>query len=223
MGPFSMELCGGTHATATGDIGMLKVVSESSIAAGLRRIEAVTGLGALELVQRQSGALGEIAKLFKAKPGQEAVKVAEAALRIKALEKEVAELRQAQARLQASSLLTEHAKDINGFKVLLKSLDEKAVSREALSALVDGLAGYLKTGVAVLTHASGDALSIVAISGSDVQSKIKAGDLIKAIGPVADARGGGKADRAQAGSKSPEKAGLVLLEAEKHIKQALGA
>jgi alanyl-tRNA synthetase len=223
MGPFSMELCGGTHAAATGDIGLLKIVSESSIAAGVRRIEAVTGLGALELVQRQTAALGEIGKFFKARPGQEAEKVAEAVGRIKALEKEVAELRQAQARSQATALLSEHGKDIKGFKVLLKSLDEKSVSRDALSSLVDGLAGYLKTGVAVLTHASGDALSIVALSGADAQSKIKAGDLIKAIGPVADARGGGKADRAQAGSKSPEKAALVLAEAEKQIKQALGA
>ena len=218
-----MELCGGTHAAATGDIGLLKIVSESSIAAGVRRIEAVTGLGALELSQRQSDALADIAKVFKARPGQEAEKVAEAANRIKALEKEVAELRTAQAREKAATLFKEKAKDVGGFKVLLAQLDEKTVPRDALAGLVDGLAGFLKTGVAVLTHVSGDALSIVAISGSDAQAKIKAGDLIKAIGPVADARGGGKADRAQAGSKSPEKAPLVLAEAERQIAKALGA
>ena len=225
MGPFSMELCGGTHADATGDIGLLKIVSESSIAAGVRRIEAVTGLGALELAQRQSVALADIAKVFKARPGQEAEKVAEAAARIKSLEKEVADLRAEKARLQASNLIADpkDSRDIMGFKVLLKALDEKTVAKDALPLLVDGLAGYLKTGVAVLTHVSGDALSIVAVSGSDAQPKIKAGDLIKAIGPVADARGGGKADRAQAGSKSPEKAPLVLAEAEKHIVKALGA
>jgi alanyl-tRNA synthetase len=183
----------------------------------------VTGLGALELSQRQSTALADIAKVFKAKPGQEAEKVAEAANRIKALEKEVAELRAAQARDKAGSLFREKAVDIAGFKVLLAPLDEKTLPRDSLQGLVDGLSGFLKSGVAVLTHTSADSLSIVALSGSDAQPKIKAGDLIKLIGPVADARGGGKPDRAQAGSKSPEKAGLVLAEAEKQIKQALGA
>jgi alanyl-tRNA synthetase len=222
MGPYSMELCGGTHASATGDIGLLKITAESSIAAGVRRIEAVTGLGALELAQRQAGALGEIAKVFKAKPGQEAEKVAEAAARIKALEKEVAELRQEQASLKAASLLAEKGVDIAGARVLIAALDEKSVPKEALPLLADGLAGRLKNGVAVLTHAGPDSLAIVALCGSDIQPKLKAGDLIKAVGPVADARGGGKADRAQAGSKSPEKAGLVLAEAEKIIRKALG-
>ena len=100
--------------------------------------------------------------------------------------------------------------------------DEKSFPKETLSLLVDGLAAYLRNGVAVLTHVSGDALSILAVSGNEAQAKVKAGDLIKAIGPVADARGGGKPDRAQAGSKSPQKEALVLAEAEKWLNQALG-
>jgi len=222
MGEFSMELCGGTHANATGDVGQLKIVSESSIASGVRRIEAVTGLGALEMSQRQFNALTDIAKVFKAKSGQEAEKVAEAAARIKALEKEVLELRQAQARLQAMSLVAERGKTVNGATMLVTKLDEKTFPRESLSLLVDGLAAHLRNGVAVLTHVSGDALSILAVSGKEAQAKVKAGDLIKAIGPVADAKGGGKPDRAQAGSKSPDKENLVLAEAEKYLKQALG-
>ncbi|HKP96159.1 MAG TPA: alanine--tRNA ligase [Fibrobacteria bacterium] len=222
MGDVSMELCGGTHANATGEIGLLKIVSESSIAAGVRRIEAVTGLGALEMAQRQFNALAEIAKVFKAKPGQETEKVAEASARIKALEKEVLELRQAQAGLQAASLIAERGKDVNGTTVIVLKLDEKTYPRDAMSHLVDGLAGRLRNGVAVLTQVSGDSLSIYAAAGKEAQARVKAGDLIKAIGPVADARGGGKPDRAQAGSKSPDKESLVLAEAEKFLKQALG-
>ena len=222
MGEFSMELCGGTHANATGDIGQLKITSESSIASGVRRIEAVTGLGALEMAQRQFNSLADIAKVFKAKPGQESEKVIEAAARIKALEKEVLDLRQAQARLQAVSLVAERGQTINGATILVTKLDEKAFPKESLSLLVDGLAAHLRNGVAVLTHVSGDALAILAVSGKEAQAKVKAGVLIKAIGPVADAKGGGKPDRAQAGSKSPDKENLVLAEAEKYLKQALG-
>ncbi|MDQ3001310.1 MAG: alanine--tRNA ligase [Fibrobacterota bacterium] len=223
MGEVSMELCGGTHATATGDIGLFKILSESSIAAGVRRIEAVTGLGALEMVQRNFNALGDIAKVFKAKPGQEIEKVTEAVSRIKALEKEVMELRQAQARLQAATLIAESGNQVNGTTVIIKKLDEKTYPKDAVSLLVEGLAGQLRNGVAVLTHVSGDALSIFAVSGKEAQAKVKAGDLIKAVGPVADAKGGGKPDRAQAGSKSPDKEHLVLAEAEKFLNQALGA
>jgi alanyl-tRNA synthetase len=222
MGEVSMELCGGTHARATGDIGFLKIVSESSIASGVRRIEAVTGLGALELVQKQQTALAEVGKVFKAKPGQEIERAAEASAKIKALEKEVLDLRQAQARLQAITLVAEKGKTMNGATVLVHKLDEKTFPKESISHLVDGLAAHLRNGVAVLTQASGDSLSIYAVAGKEAQAKVKAGDLIKAIGPIADARGGGKPDRAQAGSKSPEKEPLVLAEAEKYLKQALG-
>ena len=222
MGDVSMELCGGTHANATGDIGLLKITSESSIAAGVRRLEAVTGLGALEMVQRNFATLSDIAKVFKAKPGQETEKVVEAVGRIKALEKEVLELRQAQAKAQAGALIAEHGRNVNGATVIVLKLDDKAYPKESVGVLTDGIASLLRNGVAVLTHASGDALSIYAIVGKEAQAKVKAGDLIKAIGPVADAKGGGKPDRAQAGSKSPDKEPLVLAEAEKFLKQALG-
>ncbi len=221
MGPVSMELCGGTHATATGDIGSLKIISESSIAAGVRRIEAVTGLGALEMAQRNFNALADIAKVFKAKPGQEAEKAAEASARIKALEKEVLELRQTQARLQAAGVIAERGKSVNGATVIVSRLDEKTFPKDSVGLLVDGIAGQLRNGVAVLTQVSGDSLAIYAAVGKEAQAKVKAGDLIKAIGPIADARGGGKPDRAQAGSKSPDKEALVLAEAEKYLRACL--
>ncbi len=223
MGGFSMELCGGTHATATGQIGFFKIVSESSIAAGVRRIEAVTGNAAVTLARRNFDALAEIAKVFKSKPGQEQERVAEAAARIKALEKEILELRQAQARLQAVALVGERSVPMNGTTVLIAKLDEKTYPKDFVGLLVDGLASQLRNGVALLTQVSGDSLSIYVVCGKEAQTKVKAGDLIKAVGPVADARGGGKPDRAQAGSKSPQKEGLLLAEAEKWLKQALGA
>ena len=222
MGKFSMELCGGTHAHATGEIGPFKITSESSIAAGVRRIEAVTGLGAVEMMQNQFHSLTEIAKVFKAKPGQEIEKVSEAAQRIKALEKEVADLRQAQARLQATSLLAEFGKKIKDVDCLILKMDAKVHSKDSFNQIGEGLASLLRNGLAVLTYATADALSIAAIVGKEAQAKVKAGDLIKAIGTVADAKGGGKADRAQAGSKSPDKENLVLAEAEKWLNQVLG-
>jgi alanyl-tRNA synthetase len=138
------------------------------------------------------------------------------------LEKEVLELRQAQARLQATTLVAEKGKLVNGATVIVYKLDEKTYPKESVALLVDGLAGHLRNGVALLTQTSGDSLSIYAVAGKEAQAKVKAGDLIKAIGPVADARGGGKPDRAQAGSKSPDKEPLVLAEAEKYLKNALG-
>ncbi len=221
MGEFSMELCGGTHASATGEIGILKILSESSIASGVRRVEAISGLGALELMQSQFQTLAEISKVFKAKPGQEAEKALESAARIKVLEKEVLDLRLAQARLQAVSLVAEHGKLLHGTTCLIENLDEKTVPKENMAALIEGLAACLRNGIALLTYTTHDTLSIYAVCGKEAQAKVKAGDLVKAVGAVADARGGGKPDRAQAGSKSPEKFGLVLAEAEKWLNQML--
>src|SRR5690606_20214609 len=156
------------------------------------------------------------------KPGQEAEKAAEASARIKALEKEVLELRQSQGRAQAAALAAERGSKVNGTTVIISRLEEKSFPKDTLAFLIDGLASQLRDGVAVLTQVSGDSLAIYAVAGKEAQAKTKAGDIIKAVGPVADARGGGKADRAQAGSKFPDKEPLALAEAEKFLKQALG-
>ena len=223
MGDFSMELCGGTHADSTGQLGLFKVISESSIASGVRRMEAVTGPGAVDLARRQFDTLGDISRILKAKPGQESEKAAETVARVRALEKELQELRQAQARLQAKELLAAQGKQVGGTTVLVAKLDPKLHPKESLAALQDGLASHLHNAVAVLTHVSDGSLSIMALAGKEAQGKVKAGDLIKAVGPVADARGGGRPERAQAGSKSPDKEDLVLAEAQKWLNAALGA
>jgi len=223
MGGISLELCGGTHATATGQIGLLKITSESSIASGVRRIEAVTGTGALRLVGERFGALESIAALLKAKPGEEAQKVSDLAARAKALEKENAELRGYKAQTQAEALIGSKAKTLGGIQVLVARLEGDQTGKDAQQALVEALAGKLQAGVAVLTAVNDGSLAITAIAGKGAQGKIKAGDLIKELAPIADARGGGRPDRAQAGSKSVAKEQLVLDEANRILSRILAA
>ncbi len=222
MGDFSLELCGGTHARSTGQIGLLKVLGESSIASGVRRIEAVTGNVAVSLFQKQFHDLNEIARLYKAKSGTELEKAQEFAGRVKVLEKEILELKQNQMQLQAQTLLRTYGKQVGVSTVLIHKLDVKQFIKDDLSLLMDAVAGQLQNGIALLTHATDDNLAIIALVGKDALVKIKAGDLVKTLGQLADGKGGGRPDRAQAGSKSPQKEELVLREAEKLIQQALG-
>src|SRR5690606_4503944 len=121
--PFSMELCGGTHATATGQIGLFKITSERSIASGVRRIEAVTGAGALALVNERFHRLAEVGATLKAKAGDEAAKVGELAARLKAAEKELAELRLFKATQQAKVLVAEKAKTVGDATVVVAQID----------------------------------------------------------------------------------------------------
>ncbi len=222
MGDVSLELCGGTHARATGQIGLLKITSESSIASGVRRIEAVTGAGALQLVNARFSALGEIATLLKAKPGEENQKVADLAARAKALEKEVAELRSYKAQGQAATLLQEQGKTLGGFTVLVTKLSGSLAEKDNLQAVADALAGKLQNGIALLTSVHDGNLSLTALVGKTAQAKIKAGDLIKELAGVAEAKGGGRPDRAQAGSKAVHKEQLVLDEANRILARVLG-
>jgi len=217
---FSLELCGGTHAAATGQIGFFKIISESSIAAGVRRIEAVTGEGALELVNKRFHLLAEIGASLKAKPGDEPQKVLELSQRLRASEKELQELRQQQAARQAQTLFKDKAKHSGGVSRIVATLG--VMDKDAQQAFMDAMAAELQEGVGVFTAVSGDSLSIHAVAGKSVQNKIKAGDLIKELAPVAEAKGGGRPDRAQAGSKAVLKEALVLQEAERILSRLLG-
>jgi alanyl-tRNA synthetase len=217
---FSMELCGGTHATATGQIGLFKVTSESSIASGVRRIEAVTGAGALSLVNDRFDRLAEIGASLKAKPGDEPAKVNELASRLKSAEKELAELRLFKATRQAKVLVSEKAKTFGDTTVLVAKID--AADKDSQNAFLDAMAGLLPSGAGVFTAVSGDSLSIFALVGKAAQAKVKAGDLIKELGPIADAKGGGRPDRAQAGSKAVDKEQAVLAAAETLLAKVFG-
>ncbi len=217
---FSMELCGGTHATATGQIGLFKITSESSIASGVRRIEAVTGAGALALVNERFERLAGIGAALKAKAGDEAGKVNELAARLKSAEKELAELRLFKATQQAKALVAEKGVAVGGFTVVVSKID--AADKDAQNAFLDAAASQLQNGAGVFTAVAGDSLSLFAVVGKAAQAKAKAGDLIKELGPIADARGGGRPDRAQAGSKAVDKEPAVLAAAEALLARVLG-
>jgi alanyl-tRNA synthetase len=210
---YSLELCGGTHAEATGQIGLFKITSESSIASGVRRIEAVTGEGALELVNKRFDLLSEIGSSLKAKSGDEPARVAEMAQRLKSAEKELLELRLFKATQQARLLLGEKGRTAGGFTTVVAKVD--APDKDSQQAFLDAMAAQLQNGAGVFTAVSGDSLSLFALVGKAAQAKVKAGDLIKELGPLADAKGGGRPDRAQAGSKAVDKESNVLAAAEK--------
>ncbi len=222
MGGFSLELCGGTHAEATGQLGLFKIISEGSIASGVRRIEAVTGNTAVSMVRGESRQLADIGRALKAKPGEELAKLEELGERLKRLEKEGEKWRQIQARQAADALLAEKSRRVGDVTVLVAGLDPSQYPKETLTALLDALAPKLNSGIAILTHADAGSLSIMALSGKEVHHRAKAGDLVRELAAHADGKGGGRPERAQAGSKFPEKEALVLREAENLIAKLAG-
>ena len=219
MGGFSYELCGGTHAHATGEIGLVTITSESSIASGVRRIEAITGLKSLELLRSQATLLTNMSRAFKAKPEELPAKLEDSQKKLKAYEKELDALRGEQIQKKVDELLAKDATMINGVVCLVKKIDAVQFPKTTHQGLLDGLADKLQNGVAFLTHVEEGTLSLLAVVGPAARGKIKAGDLVKELSVLAEGRGGGRPDRAQAGSKFPEKEGLVLERAKALITQ----
>jgi alanyl-tRNA synthetase len=223
MGDFSFELCGGTHARATGQIGLLIITGETSIASGIRRIEAITGLEALRHVRQQATILNDLSKNLKVKPEAVQDKIHELGEKLKVYDKELKALRQEQINNHVEEMLSSTAEKIAGTLCIVKKIDASIFPKETHQLLMDSLAGKLKNGVAFLTHVEDGALSLLAVVGQDAKAKVKAGDLMKELSEVAGGRGGGRPDRAQAGSKFPEKEPQVLAAARKLLNQTLGA
>jgi alanyl-tRNA synthetase len=196
FGDFSTELCGGTHARATGDIGLLKVVSETGIAAGVRRIEALTGIGALAHLRQQERALESVARLLKAPVGELSARLEKLLEERRALEKEIEKLR-AERRGAASSDLVSQARDVAGVKVLAARADGAAGGD--LRAMVDDLRGKLKSGIVLLAAESEGRVSLALGVTADLVDRFKAGALIREVAATVGGKGGGKADFAQAG------------------------
>jgi len=201
LGDFSIELCGGVHVNRTGDIGLLKIVSESGIAAGVRRIEAVTATGALDFINQQSASLANIAGLVKSDVTNVSGKVEQLISRAKQLEKEVAQLKQELAA-QAGSDLVNDAIEINGVKVLIADLG--GVESKALRGMVDELKNKMQSGVIMLATANGPKVGLIAGVTKDLVGRVKAGELVNMVAQQVGGKGGGRPDMAQAGGSQPE-------------------
>jgi len=201
MGEFSTELCGGTHVDRTGDIGFFKIVSETGIAAGIRRVEAVTGEGALEYVQAEHAQLEKIAASLKAPPQEVVGKISLIQDQMKALEKELARLKSKLAASQGDDLL-DQAVDVKGIKVLAVSLD--GADSQALRETLDKLKDKLKSAAIVLSAVTDGKVSLVAGVTSDLTAKVKAGELVNFVAQQVGGKGGGRADMAQAGGTNPQ-------------------
>jgi alanyl-tRNA synthetase len=196
----STELCGGTHVSRTGDIGLFKIVSESGVAAGVRRIEAVTGQGALEYVQHIEVTVSKAAQALKASPDEIGTRIAAMQDQVKALEKELAQAKGKLASNQGDELVSS-AVDVKGVKVLCAKLD--GADTKALRETMDKLKDKLKSAAIVLAAVDGDKVHIAAGVTSDVMGRIKAGDLVNFVAAQVGGKGGGKPDMAMAGGTHP--------------------
>lgn len=196
MGDFSTELCGGTHASRTGDIGLFRIISESGTAAGVRRIEAVTGEGAIATVHANSDRLSEVAHLLKGDSNNLADKVRSVLERTRQLEKELQQLKE-QAAAQESANLSSKAIDVNGVKLLVSELS--GVEPKMLRTMVDDLKNQLGSTIIVLATVVEGKVSLIAGVSKDVTDRVKAGELIGMVAQQVGGKGGGRPDMAQAG------------------------
>nr|WP_315483651.1 alanine--tRNA ligase [uncultured Undibacterium sp.] len=197
----SRELCGGVHVHRTGDIGLFKIVGEGGIAAGIRRVEAVTGEVAFSLVQDMDARISQVAATMKVQPEDIGARLNQWQDQMKSLEKEVAALKSKLASNQADAMLSQ-ATDINGVKVLVATLD--GADANALRDSVTRLKDQLKTAVVVLASVIDGKVSLTAGVSADCTAKVKAGDLVNFVAQQVGGKGGGRPDMAQAGGTNPD-------------------
>lgn len=203
----SKELCGGTHVARTGDIGLFKIVAESGVAAGVRRVEAVTGENALAYLQSLESTVQAAAGSLKASPTELQGRIGQVLDQVKTLEKEIAALKGKLASSQGDELLTQ-AVDIKGLKVLAAKLE--GADAKTLRDTMDKLKDKLKTAVIVLAAVDGDKVQIAAGVTADSVGKVKAGELVNFVAQQVGGKGGGKADMAMAGGTDASKLGDAL-------------
>ncbi|GAA0418297.1 alanine--tRNA ligase [Cocleimonas flava] len=197
---YSTELCGGVHVKRAGDIGLFKIISEGGVAAGVRRIEAVTGEGAINWIEERSDQLENIASLVKTSAGNASDKVTQILERSRALEKELEQLKTKLAT-QAGSDLASQAVEVAGIKVLAANLD--GADPKSLRDTVDQLKNKLGKAAVIVAAVDGDKVSLVAGVTKGETDKIKAGDLLKHVASQIDGKGGGRPDMAQGGGNNP--------------------
>ncbi|MEN9314875.1 MAG: hypothetical protein RIS35_1268 [Pseudomonadota bacterium] len=214
----SRELCGGTHVERTGDIGLFKIVAEGGVAAGIRRVEAVTGDNALAWVQRLSSSVGEAAAALKAPASELNLKIEQVLDNVKSLEKELARLKSKLAASQGDDLAG-RAVDVKGIKVLAASLEGADV--KTLRETMDKLRDKLRSAAIVLAAVDGGKVSLIAGVTPDMTAKVKAGELVNFVAQQVGGKGGGRADMAQAGGTNPEKLPEALASVRGWVEQKL--
>ena len=203
----SKELCGGTHVGRTGDIGSLKIVSEGGVAAGIRRVEAITGRNALNFLQGLEDKINEAAKILKTHPGDLVNRVAQLQDSLRQAERELDKVNSKLAASQGDELATQ-AIDVNGIKVLAARLD--GADAQVLRETMDSLKAKLKTAAIVLASVQGDKVSLIAGVTADSIAKVKAGDLVNFVAQQVGGKGGGKPEMAMAGGTDPSKLATAL-------------
>lgn len=202
MGDFSAELCGGTHVKRTGDIGLFKIVAESGVAAGVRRIEAVTGEGAVAWVQAQEAELKAAASALQAQPGELIAKIERLQAELKAAQKEAQQLKGQLAFGQLDELVSVGMRTINGVKCVGSRIDN--VDAATLRDMSDKLMDRLESGIALLACVNEGKVSLIARVSKDLTGKVKAGELVNQVAMQVGGKGGGRPDMAQAGGTQPE-------------------
>jgi alanyl-tRNA synthetase len=218
IGDFSMELCGGTHVERSGDIGFFKILSESGVAAGVRRLEAITGKTAYEWVVHTDQVLRDIAALLRGSREDVDEKVRELVERSRRLEKEVQQLKSKLASGQGGDL-TSQAKDVGGIKVLAAQID--GADAKSLRDAVDQLKGKLGSSVIVLATVQDGKVVLVAGVSADLLTRMRAGEIASAVAAQVGGKGGGRADFAQAGGTQPENLGKALAGVESLIRSQM--
>ena len=207
MGPFSVELCGGTHVARTGDIGLFKITSEAGIASGVRRIEAVTGEQALEVVQAQQATLASLSGLLKTDSQNLLERVVSLQNQTKELEKALNSAKQKLASQQGADMLS-NAVEINGVKVLIANLE--GVEAKSLRSMMDDIKNRIGEGIVVLGVANDAKVNLIAGVTKNLTGKVKAGELVNFVASQVGGKGGGRPDMAQAGGDQPENLNQAL-------------
>ncbi|MBR9896646.1 MAG: alanine--tRNA ligase [Pseudomonadota bacterium] len=207
MGPFSVELCGGTHVARTGDIGLFKITSEAGIASGVRRIEAVTGEQAIEVVQTQQATLSSLSSLLKTDSQNVLERVVSLQNQTKELEKALNSAKQKLASQQGADMLS-NAVEINGVKVLIANLE--GVEAKSLRSMMDDIKNRIGEGIVVLGVANNAKVNLIAGVTKNLTDKVKAGELVNFVASQVGGKGGGRPDMAQAGGDKPENLGQAL-------------
>jgi alanyl-tRNA synthetase len=214
----SRELCGGTHVSRTGDIGLFKITAESGVAAGVRRVEATTGEGALKLVQAQQVLLNQVAAELKSPAHELTIRISQLLDSQKSLEKELARLKSKLASSQGDDL-ADQATEINGVKVLAANLE--GADANALRETMDKLKDKLKSAAIVLASVNDGKVSLAAGVTSDLISKLKAGDLVNHVASQVGGKGGGKPDMAMAGGTDANQLPQALASVNAWVQQKL--